>query len=222
LWSPDGSRILFTRNRPEFGLYIKDIGSNRIEELLPESPGSKFPSDWSPDGRFIAFDWVNPKSGYDIWIVPLEGDRKPVPFLDSPFEDSRAHFSPDGRWLAYQTDETTRRYIRPSILRAGRCAGKWYISTGGNTARWRRDGKELFYHQVGTRMMMSVEIRTAPDGALQPGTPKPMFETDLRGDAGEYYDVSPDGQQFLLIVPATGLSAIPLTVVLNWTRELHQ
>jgi len=134
LWSPDGSRILFTRNRPEFGLYIKDIGSNRIEELLPESPGSKFPSDWSHDGRFIAFDWVNPKSGYDIWIVPLEGDRKPVPFLESPFEDSRAHFSPNGRWLAYQTDETGTRsiYIRP-FDPPGRPVrtGKWHISTGG-------------------------------------------------------------------------------------------
>jgi Tol biopolymer transport system component len=220
--------ILFARNRGQFGLYIKDIRSNRIEELLPESLGSKYPSDWSSDGRFVAFDWVTQKTGYDIWIIPLEGDRKPVPFLESPFEDSRAHFSPDGRWLAYETDETglLSIYVQPFNAPGQPVrTGKWRISkNGGTLPRWRRDGKELFYHESGsgTRRMMSVDVRTTADGALQPGTPKPMFETALRGDNGEYYDVSADGQQFLLIVPAAPMSAIPLTVVLNWTRELNR
>src|SRR5439155_18590961 len=113
------------------------------DELLLESPLTKNPTDWSSDGRFLMYSVQDLKTGSDLWVLPLGGDRKSFAFLNTKFSETQGQFSPDGRWVAYQSDESGRQeiYVRPFPA----AAGQWQISTsGGIQARWRRDGKELY------------------------------------------------------------------------------
>ena len=175
---------------------------------------------WSPDGQLLAFVEVNPTTGYDIWVLRLS-DRKAQPFLRTPFNETAPRFSPDGHWLAYISDESGRYeiYVQPYPGPGG----KWQISTeGGTEPVWNRNGRELFYRS-GDKMM-AVDIATQP--AFTAGKPRMLFE-------GPYvptpvtipnYDVSPDGQRFLMLKPSEQAQAAPtqINVVLNWFEELKQ
>jgi Tol biopolymer transport system component/predicted Ser/Thr protein kinase len=218
VWSPDGSRIAFHSGRTGVAsLYQKVVAGAGSDELLLDLKRRLIMEGWSPDGRFVVYSAPSEKTAGDLWSLPLTGESKPFPVVQDPRGQGEAAFSPNGRWIAYRSTESGRDevYVRafpPS-------GGKWQISTGGGTdPRWRRDGKELFY-RARTRMM-AVEVRTE-GGSFEFGVAKPLFEIRALPVASRsQYDVSADGQRFLVNTPLEENSSRPITVVLNWTAAL--
>jgi dipeptidyl aminopeptidase/acylaminoacyl peptidase len=219
IWSPDGSRIVFQANRKgAFNLYLKAVDDNGGEELVLATPQTKSAADWSRDGDYLLYRSLDPKLGFDIWAMPWRGDRKPFPVVQTGFEERDGQFSPDGKWIAYQSNESGRMeiYVQP-FLRSG---SKLQISNGGGgQARWGRDGGELFYIALDGRLM-AVPIRLEPDPpAIDAGAPVPLFPTRIggavQGIERQQYMVSPDSQRFLMNAIIDGASS-PITVVFNW------
>jgi Tol biopolymer transport system component len=225
-WSPDSTRVVFLSFRKGTGdLYMKDASGAGNDELLFESAETKSPSSWSADGNFILFTSVGTKTRQDIWVLPMGKDpsaplgtggagRKPFVFLQTDYAESEAVFSPDGRWVAYRSNESGRDeiYVKPFPGPAGR----WQVSTGGGTrAKWRRDGKELFYLGVDDKIM-SAEIRMK-GAALEVGAVRALFQArpQRQGPAG-VFDATGDGQRFLVNTTAVEQSASPVTLVVNW------
>ncbi len=225
IWSPDGKQIVYAPGGGQSqDIHIKPANGATQGELLFHSEGVKMPMDWSRDGRFLMFTQQGKDTGSDLWVVPMQGERKPAPYLVTPFNESQAQFSPDGHWVVYTSNETGTKevYARPFPLSSG---GKWQISNGGgNEPRWRRDGKELFY--LGPdNMLFSVSVSAKGD-AFQPDTPKPLFRAPIGGgegggaDVAWRWDISNDGQRFLVNAPVEGQSAQPVTVLVNWRNAL--
>jgi len=227
VWSPDGSHIIFSSNRDgSMNLYQKVASGAGNEEALLKSNEEKHSYDWSPDGRFLLYGVQGQK--VDVWALPLTGDdRKPIRYLQTESNVIQARFSPDSRWVAYTSDESGKRevYVSPFPAAPG---VKWMVSKGGgDQPRWRRrDGKELFYISP-DRKMIAVEISTA-SGAVQPGIPKALFAAPVYGGATlntTRYDVTADGQKFLINSLATETNSAPsspITVVLNWEAGLKK
>jgi serine/threonine protein kinase/Tol biopolymer transport system component len=225
IWSPDGTRIAFASERdgPISHLYQNMASGAGQVELLFKSNTPKKPTNWSHDGRFIVYENLDPKTGDDIWVLPLFGDRKPIPFLRTQFSEGQGQLSPDGRWMAYASNETGRYevYVQPFPP----SGAKWLISPGGGGhPRWRRDGKELFYLALaggtGEIIVMAAEP-TASVSGFGAGTPKALFKTttlSLLANLGPFgdqvYSVSADGQRFIFLTPVA--QSQPVTVVLNW------
>jgi Tol biopolymer transport system component len=232
IWSSDGSRIAFGSLRNgKWGIYQKPANGTGREELLVESDLPKMPMSWSPDGKYIVYWISDPKTGWDQWVVPLGGDRKPFPFLQSPFNESWSQISPDGKWIAYSSNETGRYEIYVRTFPAGE--GKWQISTnGGSFPRWRRDGKELFYMSASTLTLgKMISVKVNPAGpTFEYGDPSELFDSGyinfLHGLNYHAYAVSADGQRFLIPRPESSSSGEtasgPITVVLNWTAGLKK
>jgi len=158
----------------------------------------------------------------DIWAVPMSGEHKPAPFLQTEFNETNAFFSPDGRWVAYNSDEsgTAEIYVRP-FPPAG---GKWQVSTqGGFQPSWRSDGKELYYVALDGKIM-AVEVK--PGNVFAAGLPAPLFDAGLRPEGLTEsrcsFVVTPDGQRFLVNTIAEEAARVPVTVVVNWTGELKK
>ena len=219
VWSPDGTRIVFDSSREgPAKLYEKPVSSGVAEERLLDSTTFNRPMDWTSDGRFIVYMNRDPRTNMDLWALPLFGDRKPFPIARSEFAESQGHVSPDGRWIAYSSDESGRSEIYVQAFPAG--GRTWRISSGGGSApRWRRNGTELFYI-ASDRKLMSAPVAAA--GVPEFGAPIVLFDakfSDTLRD-GNPYDVSPDGQRFLL--PAGTDAPPPITVVLNWTAGLKK
>ncbi len=224
VWAPDGSRLAFNSNRNgAFDLFQKSAAGAGVEDVLLVTPQLKTPGDWSLDGRFLLYRDVDPRTGWDLWALPLEGDRKPFPVVRTDFEERDGQFSPDGRWIAYQSNESGRVeiYVQPFGGPEARARGKWQVSTtGGAQVRWRRDGKELFFIALDDRLM-AVPIRLAPDGqGIDVGVPAPLFETHIGGATAQgvgtqQYVVVPDGERFLMNT-VTEDAVARITVVLNW------
>ncbi len=229
VWTPDGKRIAFQSNKegPANVFWQLSDGSGGLERLNI-SEYTQSPISWSPDGQLLAFVEITPTTGYDIWVLrmgdpsPSSGQvRKAQPFLRTPFLESAPRFSPDGRWLAYVSDESGRReiYVQPYPGPGG----KWQISTeGGTEPVWNPNGRELFYRS-GAKMM-AVEITSQPSFSV--GKPKVLFEGPYEPTPATfpYYDVSPDGQRFLMLKPSDSAQAAPtqINVVLNWFEELKR
>jgi Tol biopolymer transport system component len=221
VWSPDGSRIVYASWRPEKGdLYVKSLTGTGTPELLLSQSAAIFPVDWSRDGNLVIFMHAGRQSGhgFNIWALPLVGERTPFAAVEAPAANAR--LSPDGRWLAYDSDESgiPEVYVRPFPHAT---AGQWQISNhGGSEPKWRRDGKELFYLGPDQRLMR-VRIRTTSGFEADP--PVPLFQTPSVGritiGLGNSFDVAPDGQRFLFNAPA-GESSKPITVVVNWAATL--
>jgi dipeptidyl aminopeptidase/acylaminoacyl peptidase len=183
--------------------------------LLLKSDLSKFPTDGSGDDRFLLYQQSDPKTSGDLWVLPLSGDSKPAPFLRTEFYELDGHFSPDAKWIAYNSDESGKEEIYVQTFPVA--GGKWQISKGGGTkARWRRDGNELFY-LAPDRKIMAVEVKTG--GTFQAGVPQPLFETRIN-NAFIRYAVTATGQRFLLPAPMSEARSSPATVVINWTRAI--
>ena len=226
-WTPDGKRITFNSNKEGATNIFWQLadGSGGLERLTT-SEYLQGPSSWSPDGQLLAFIEINPTTGYDIWVLrmgdPSAGSgqvRKAQPFLRTPFLESAPRFSPDGRWLAYISDESGHReiYVQPYPGPGG----KWQISTeGGTEPVWNPNGRELFYRS-GDKMM-AVDIATQPGFAV--GKPRMLFEGPYVPATVTFYDVTPDGQRFLMLKPSEQAPAAPtqINVVLNWFEELKQ
>ncbi len=230
VWSPDGSRVAFGFTRKDVrDLFEKPASRAAEEQPLLVTTQDKAPLDWSRDGRVLLFSTQDPKTGSDLWALPLAGERKPFPVVQTSFEDMQGQFSPDGRWLAYASNESGRYeiYVQPFPV----SGGKWQVSTAGGTQpRWQRAGHELFYVAPDNRLM-AVPIRLASNArAPDAGTPVVLFPTRLASGAGitpagfdsrAQYAVALDGR-FLLNVDATDAVTSPITVVLNWTAGLKK
>jgi serine/threonine protein kinase/Tol biopolymer transport system component len=229
-WSPDGSRIIFASSRSGiYDLYQKQASDVKDEELLLKSNDSKYPTSWSRDGRYLLYMVPDPRTAkYDLWVLPFEGDRKPFPFLRTEFNNYDGQFSPDGRRVAYVSDESGREeiYVRTfspgSPDTAADLGGKWLISTGGGSQpRWRGDGKELYYLAPDLKLM-AVEITTSP--VFRPGAPKALFQAPPQNAVSiisHSWDLTPDGKRFLFPAPADQGWA-PFEVVLNWQAALKK
>jgi Tol biopolymer transport system component len=227
VWSQDGSRIAFAAGSFLDTLYEKaSSGAGEEKELLKEPNRYHVPTSWSRDGRFLLYHTTNtPQTGDDLWVLPLYGDRKPVLLLGTPSNEWAARFSPDMRWIAYNSNETGRAevFVRP-FLAAGPSGspslgeGKWQVSRdGGRFPRWRPDGKEILFEDtpLGTGKM-AVEVE-ASDTAFEYGVPHELFHVPV----GRGWD-SADGKRFLVAVPPIQPAEVPITVVLNWTAALKK
>jgi Tol biopolymer transport system component len=232
VWSPDGSRIVF--DLPVNGLYLKAASGAGKEELLLKSSGPTSPDDWSRDGRFLLYSAFDPKTGYDLWVLPdpgrAPGDRKPpTPVIQTQFNERQGQFSPDSRWIAYVSDESGRPevYVQPFPASSGGGSKVKISGDGGDQPRWRRDGKELFYFSPGGKLMAVDVVATSP--VLQAGIPKLLFQAPVfSGGASAMgmdvfrWDVAPDGKRFLINTAAAPAVSEPVTVVLNWTAGLKK
>ncbi len=225
VWSADGSSVIFSSVRAgEVNLYLKQASGAGDERLLLKSSDVfKYATSSSRDGRFLLYTAENPKTKNDLWVLPLNGDRKPIPFLRTEFNESSGQFSPDGHWIAYTSDESgddeiyVRNFSTDSAQRSRDAAGKWLISKGGGTdPRWRGDGKELFY-VASDGKLMSVDISAKP--VFEAGTPKPLFQLPPGFIGGDF---TPDGRRFLIGVPVAQSASVPFTVVLNWQTTLKK
>jgi Tol biopolymer transport system component len=234
LWSPDGRQIAFASDRSGVAqLYRKDAGGGGREEQLTEGPNPKYPTDWSRDGRYLLYSELGQKTGEDLWALPLEaagaspvpGVRKPILVLQTPYSERGAVFSPDGKWIAYTSDESglDAVYVMAFPEAPSGPASKWQVSNqGGSRPKWPGDGKELFYVGPGGGSIMAAGIRTSAAG-IESGTPRLLFAMSQLPPSVSPYDVTADGQRFLVLQPPGGTRGVAsLTVVTNWQSVLKQ
>jgi dipeptidyl aminopeptidase/acylaminoacyl peptidase len=230
VWSPDGKRIVYTSFQKEkWGLYQTLSDGSGTEELLFESEALKAPMSWSPDGKSLVF-WVqDPKTNGDLWVLAMDGERKATPLLNTPANETHAQISPDGKWIAYTSNSTGGRreiYVQP--FPSG--SGLWQISDkGGDWPRWNRSGKkELFYHALGdatnpdggsgfSGFLFAVDTNVT-GAAFEHGPPRQVLNTPVLNPphpGGDFhvYDISPDGQRFLLYQVSVGNVATLINLI---------
>ena len=225
-WSPDGKQIAFTSNR-EGGvhqIYRKDAAGAGQEERLTEGPNAKLVLDWSKDGKYLLYRQQNPQTGRDLMAVPLAGDRKPISVVNTAFNESTGAISPDGRWVAYASNDSGIHEIFvqafPGIADAP--AGRWQISNGGAyEVKWRIDGKEIYYQSMdGT--VLAVAVQPSPQG-IRAEPPRVLFRADSVRGALHEFDATSDGQRFLLIINSSNEENTErLTVVSDWRAILRK
>jgi dipeptidyl aminopeptidase/acylaminoacyl peptidase len=234
VWSPDGSRLAFGSNQGIPRAWsLREKASNGTGEekvLLNAEPGfAVLPDDWSGDGRYIVFEkykdgtegrGVSSRQGStgSLWILPMKGDSKPITYLADKFDHGHAALSPNGRWLAYTSNESgsyqvfVQSFPNPS-------EGKWQISTeGGMAPHWKRDGSEIYYLDTNRRIVM---VPVAAGNSFAAKKPEPLFTTAISFPLYPNfipYDVAPDGQRFLLSSPTFDPALARLKVVMNWTN----
>jgi Tol biopolymer transport system component len=224
VWSPDGQRIVFGSNRVNgiYDLYVKAANSPDPEQLLLASPQNKFPMGFSRDGRFLLYRNTSEGTNWDLWALPFDGAvpvRKPFPVVQTSFQEQMGELSPDGRWIAYQTNESGRYevYVQ-SFPQAG---ARTQVSTGGGSQpRWRPDGAELFYMGLDSRLMAAT-IAVDARGQLHSASPVGLFLVRTPGGPvpspqKQQYAVSPDGQRFLVNSLTDEATTSPITLILNW------
>jgi Tol biopolymer transport system component len=217
-WSPDGTRVAFVSNRKgQFNLYVRSDAGSAVEEAVLEDDRDKVLTDWSTDGRYLLFETRgDPNTQSDVWALPLSGDRKLISVLQTAYREQNAAFSPDGRWIAYDSDESGRSevYVTP-FPGPGR---KWQVSTsGGLLARWPGTGKEIFFDGPGERLV-AAEVSAQGDTFVV-GRTEPLFEVRAPRP-GNVFTVSPDGQRFLVDTASDAQDSVPIALVLNWPAVL--
>ena len=228
LWSPDGERLAYGFWPTFRGLsWVKADGTGQPESLINE-PRNLVPNSFTPDGLHLVFHEEPPTGPIDLYLLSVSGERTVRPLLATEFSECCAAISPDGQWIAYQSNETGdfEIYIRPFPEVEG---GKWQISIqGGREPRWRGDSKELYYlQQVGTkRSIIAVSVDTNP--RFRADTPEVLFSGDYQAPSYRNYEVSADGEHFILfkVAAKTGVDTAPqmtsLVLVENWFGELKR
>jgi Tol biopolymer transport system component len=228
IWSPDGKRVIFDSNRNgTIDLYERGLNAES-DDLLIHSSETKIPDSFTQDGRFLLYTSTSPSAGgvgtnADIMVLPMDGKSKPQPFINSRFDERYGQFSPDGRWVAYQSNESGdgeyQIYVKSFPAPGERLP---ISSAGGIQPRWRPDGKELYY-VAPDGSLMAVPI--AGSGTkLTPGTPVRLFQPRIYGGGNaanfylQQYDVSKDGR-FLVNISVGEAVATPITLILNWTGK---
>jgi WD40 repeat protein len=220
VWSPDGSRIFFSSSRGgASALYVQALNSSTPEMLVPPETTNivKGATDWSPDGRWLLFRRLDTIGNYDLYSVRLEPPRTPTAVVRSPYDERDGQFSPDGKWIAYQSDESGRPeiYIQPF----GEPGMKVRVSSdAGTQVRWRQDGKELFYVN-GNNQLVAVPVDLDAANGPAFAAPSALFATHVVGVVGvqrQQYVVAPDGQRFLVNTISEDASGTPITLMLNW------
>jgi len=227
VWSPDGRRIAFSSTRSGGGssfltnLYWRAADGTGSVERLAGSSGQIFPGSFLPDatGLLVSGSVTGDDVNEDIAILLLEGEDRATPLLETTFDERNPAISPDGHWLAYASNESGREeiYVRPF---PDIDAGRWQVSTGGGAQPlWARDGRELFYRNDDA--LIAVSIQTDP--SFTAGNPEVLFEGQYAvGPGGRSYDVSSDGEQFLMITQAERVSTLQIIIVENWFEELRR
>jgi len=213
LWSSDGARVLFTSGSD---IYAKPASGAEREALIVESDELKLATSMSPNGDYTVYHSQSSATGWDIWLASADS-ADTEPFLQTEFNEINGQLSPDGMWLAYASDESGRFevYVTSFPDRAGR----WQVSTeGGYMPQWRGDGRELFYRGP-ANMITAVDVKLSP--TFEHGLPRPLFSTPMSLASTHIYDVAADGERFLVNAIAEETTAIPITVVLNWTAALE-
>jgi len=216
VWSPDGRQILFSSNRDKkVDLYQKRASGAGAEDRVLESAGAIQPEAWSRDGRFVVFAAAHPNTKMDIWVWPRFGKQDPFPILQTPYDEGQSQLSPDGRFLAYTSNVSGRFEVYVQTFPDP--TSRWQVSTeGGADPRWRADGRELFYIAA-DRSMTAVDVQTHP--GFHRGVARALFDAkvdDLWEDTRNHYDVSADGDRFLLVMPVQDPRTTPFDVVVNW------
>jgi Tol biopolymer transport system component len=238
VWSPDGNNIVYgvvnavsVYVQGQSEVYQKHTNGTGQEELLAKGDNRLFPVSWSRDSRFVILTSSNGAGNFDLSVLPLEGNRKPEPFVASEFQETQGRLSPDGNWMAYTSNETARPevYVEPFPRGAG-AAGKWAVSTaGGEEPLWRPDGKELFYIDAGGRMLAVPVLTSGPKSGFAMGAPTALFDTRLSRDDRRQglpapivrsYDITPDGKRFLVRTIREQGGEAPLVLVTNWQALL--
>jgi eukaryotic-like serine/threonine-protein kinase len=215
IWSWDGRTVAYASiHGPGLDIYQRPANQSASEQLLLklDAPPIMFPADWSSDGRHLAYYRTDPKNRNDVWVLPLFGDRKPFPLIQTEFNEWQAQFSPDGKWISYVSDESgaSQVYVQAFPMQSGKVP---ISTTGGTQPRWSRDGKELFY-LAPDRKLMAVTVKAGATFEVE--SPRPLFQTTLDPSAfRQAYAVSADGNRFLLNAQIESVPQ-PLTVVLNW------
>ncbi len=221
IWSPDGSRIVWYAQRGQtHHLYQKPASGVGQEEPLLQSDVLVLPSSWSADGRFILYGRSDPKTLPDIWVLPMDEDRRPFPFLQTQFIEAGAQFSPDGRWVAYWSNESGKMEVYVQTFPAG--GGKWQVSTNAGQVpfpQWRGDGKELYYISA-DRKLMAVEVKLG--ATFEAGLPKPLFDLAAAQVQRDTYTMTADGQRFLFPRQTKEAAPAPFSVVVNWMAEVKR
>ena len=229
VWSPDGRKVAYAHFgqgdetlSENYGIVVRSVADGSVDEILFESENFVAPTDWSPDGRALCvnisprFTRVATQTQSDIWIQALDGDKKMRQFLESPYNETNGRFSPDGRWIAYTSDETGKReiYLRPY---PGPGTAIKVSTSGGSSPVWRRDGRELFYINQ-TNKTMAAEIQST-GSSVTIGAVKELFaRTPIMAE----YDVFPDGKRFLINRLIEPSETDPVTIVVNWMEKLRK
>ena len=217
IWSPDNNTVAFTVY-PEDQLYTKATRTSAMEVPLRISGTNTIASSWSADGRFLVFSQTGATTRNDIWLLPLDGDRKPKLFKQTPFAEEEGKISPDGRWMAYTSDASGQREVYIEAMATGGLQRQISVA-GGNNPRWRADGMELYFVSDRKVMGVAVEQTQTPNSELSLGMPRKLFgDLDLIvSDLTSSYEPSADGREFLALIRSNPAPAVPpLTVVTNW------
>ena len=218
LWSPDGKRIVYCKavHLPPF-LHVRTLAGGEDKVLVPSTGTMQCPTGISSDGRFLLFEDRNPTTAWDIWVLPLDSEApRATPLIRTPQSERDASFSPDGGWIAYASDETGQSEVYAQPFRGP--GERLRISTsGGSTPHWRRDGKELFYLSADGHLMA---VSVTPGKELGPSAPVALFLAGQGSAEGAGYEVSPDGQRFLVASPVPGSE--DAAVMVNWTARLSK
>jgi len=227
MWSPDGSQIVFQSDRDGVrSIYQRASRGAGAGDALVTMAQMTVPTDWSLDGRFLLYYTIDPQTARDLWVLPVGGVKVPRVFLKTRFDERWGQFSPDGRWVAYMSDESGRDeiYVRPFAASAESGAaiettGERQVSTeGGLFPRWRADGRELYY--IGSEGKLMATPMTITGHTLEPGAPVELFRTRIVGGGvdktnGPQYDVNREGH-FLINTDLNQATTTPITLIQNW------
>jgi Tol biopolymer transport system component len=220
LWSPDGTKIVFESSRKgSYDIWLMSATKTGSEEYLFGTTNNEWPVHWSKDGRFLLYYQSGP-TGSDLWALPMTGeDRKPIVVANTRFEERQGQFSPDSRWVAYETNESGRFEI--VVQPFPNPTSKVQVSTnGGVQPRWRADGKELFFIAPDQKLMAAPV--TISSSGFEPGKPVALFQTRVGGGAAAayraQYTVSRD-ERFLINQAIEESNVTPITLILNWNPD---